>query len=186
MAEPDSKLTLFAPIGTDELLKGWQLHVARRRMVHERAARRSQRWHWWLGSIATVLVAFTGSALVSSWNADGAGVALRIAGGVTGTVTAVIVAFQTFLDLGARAERHRQSATEYKALLRRFERLNEQRASGSPCRVTDTELCAVVSELETELDRVDSRAPVVPERLTARIESRQSDYVEQARDLTKV
>ena len=178
-------LTLFTPEQFDEMLKGWQLHVARRRLIHEATARQSQRWHYIVGSVAAVLAAFAGSSLVSTWNADTSNNALSIVGGITGAAAAVLVAFQTFLDLGARAERHRQSAVEYKALLRRFERLAERRSGASPCgEMDDAALCTLVEELETELTRVDSKAPVVPAGLAADVEARPSEYVGTAARLT--
>jgi hypothetical protein len=183
--EPSKPLTIFAPEQLDELLKGWQLHVARRRLIHEATARQAQRGHYIVGSVAAVLAAFAGSSLVSTWNADTSNNALSLVGGITGAAAAVLVAFQTFLDLGARAERHRQSAVEYKALLRRFERLTERRSGSSPCGdMDDTALCSLVEELESELTQIDGKAPVVPARLAADIEGLPSQYVGIAKRLT--
>jgi len=178
------ELKLFSPAKTGDLLRGWQLHVGRRRDMHERAGRRAQQWHYIVGSAATVMAAFAGSSLVSTWNADERSNGLALAGGVIGAAAAVLVAFQTFLDLGARAERHRQSAVEYKALLRRFERLTERRSADSPCGVADDEaFCRAIEELEAELHRVDSRAPVVPVRLAAKVERRTLGYYSTAEAL---
>jgi hypothetical protein len=177
----DSSLMLFEPSEAEELLRGWQLHVGRRRVIHEQAARRAQYWHYIVGSIAVVLAGFAGSALVSSWSADSTNDTLALVGGITAAMAAMLSAFQTFLDLGGRAERHRQAATEYKGLLRRFERLSERRAAQSVCgQIDKNALCTLIDSLQTELQTVDAKAPVPPKGLAQHIEGKLPEYVDEA------
>jgi hypothetical protein len=48
----------------------------------------------------------------------------------------------------------------------------------------DAARCRLVEELESELTRVDGRAPVVPAGLATAIEARPSEYVDTAARLT--
>jgi hypothetical protein len=162
---------MFVPKAADELREGWQLHVARRRLIHERAARTAQRTHYVVGSLAVVLASFAGSSLVTSWNADDVNPTLGLVGGVSGAIAAMLTAFQTFLDLGGRAERHRQAANTYKALLRQFERMAEARQSEPDCEEdTDKLICTWLTEIQEALVDADDRAPVVPARLAQNVE----------------
>ncbi len=183
---PKDPLKLFQPQEAADLLHGWHLHVARRRLIHEEAARWAQSGHYIVGTLAAGLAAFTGSSLVSTWDTVGTDDTLVIAGGVMGALAAILAAVQTFLDLGGRAERHRQAANEYKDLLRQFERVSEQQVDGAICgRMADDELCAWVIQIQRTLRVVDDKAPVVPQRRARNVERREAASVTKAVDLTR-
>lgn len=169
----DLPLVLFEPSTADDLREGWQLHVVRRRTIHERAARNAQRAHYVVGSTAVVLATFAGSSLVSSWTADESNRTLALVGAVAVALAAMLTAFQTFLDLGSRAERHRQAANDYKVLLRQFEWISARRSQRSTdAGLSDDEYRAWIEQVQEELRTVDTKAPVVPLRLADSIEQR--------------
>ncbi|HEY8543899.1 MAG TPA: SLATT domain-containing protein [Acidimicrobiales bacterium] len=180
-SEPDGKadgdvVRLFDPTDATELLRGWQLHVARRRTVHEASARRLQRWNQWLGVPTTVFAAAAGtSAFAAGQAANGSSQdVLAIAGLVVGAAAAVTSHLSSSLNLGARAEAHRQAAGHYKQLLRSFERL----APDGGRVATD-----VLTTLENRLSEVDAGAPIVPKRLAQQEERKKVVVVTQAIDL---
>lgn len=181
---PEASLPLFQPEVADELVRGWQSHVARRRIIHDRAARRAQRWHYVVGSLATSLAAFAGSSMVSSWTTDPDNDGLALVGGTMVSIAGVLAGIQTFLDLGGRAERHRQAANEYKGLLRQFERLSERRVLDAVCGpMDDKELCSWIANVQDALRVVDDKAPVAPWRLAKSIERLPLDIVTNAGNL---
>ena len=166
---------LFDPTDATELLRGWQLHVSRLRTVHEASARRLQRWNHWLGVPTTVFAAAAGTSAFAAGQAEGATDVLAITGLVVGATAAVTSHLHSSLDLGARAEAHRQAASHYKQLLRSFERL----APDGGRVPADT-----LTTLENRLSEVDASAPIVPKRLAAQEESKRVVVVTEAVHLT--
>ena len=177
-AEPASNgkvVRLFDPTDATELLRGWQLHVSRRRTVHEASARRLQRWNHWLGVPTTVLAAAAGTSAFAAGQNEGPTEVLAVAGLVVGATAAVTSHLHSSLDLGARAEAHRQAASHYKQLLRSFERLSSDVARLP----ADT-----LTNLENRLSEVDASAPIVPKRLAAQEEAKRVVVVTEAIHLT--
>lgn len=180
-AEPVAEKTdgnvvrLFDPTDATELLRGWQLHVSRRRTVHEASARRLQRWNQWLGVPTTVFAAAAGTSAFAAGQADGPTEVLAVAGLVVGATAAVTSHLHSSLNLGGRAEAHRQAASHYKQLLRSFERLSPD-GGRVPA---DT-----LTTLENRLSEVDASAPIVPKRLAQQEERKRVVVVTQAIDLT--
>jgi hypothetical protein len=166
---------LFDPTDATELLRGWQLHVSRRRTVHEASARRLQRWNQWLGVPTTVFAAAAGTAAFAAGQVDGGTDVLAVAGLVVGATAAVTSHLHSSLNLGGRAEAHRQAASHYKQLLRSFERLAPE-GGRTPA---DT-----LTTLENRLSEVDASAPIVPKRLAQQEERKRVVVVTQAIDLT--
>jgi hypothetical protein len=168
----ESRVRIFDPTRTDELLRGWQLHVIRRRMIHEQTARRLQSFSYILGLPTAVFAAAAGSSAFAAWRSPAAeGTKLAVVGGILGLVATILATVQTFLDLGARAERHRQAAVVYKRMLRRLERLPPERISLAQLSTENLELAQDIKQLEAELGEADATAPVVPRGLAERIES---------------
>ncbi len=163
-------LKLFDPSETSELLRGWQLHVIRRREIHEAAARRLQRATYWLGVPAAILSAIAGCTAFAAWQSDSANHTVAIVGFAIGIAGAIATQVQTFLDLGARAERHRQAAVKYKEILRTFERMSPD-VGALPTSGSADALTADLEALESRLAQIDGTAPVVPKRLAQRIEA---------------
>jgi hypothetical protein len=169
---------VFEPETVGELLLGWQLHVSRRRDIHEQAARSAQAWSFVVGVPTAVLAGLAGSSAVGVWQSEGSNGTLAIIGGILGLLAAILASVQAFLDLGSRAERHRQAAISYKRLLRSFERVP---ASGQPLSEVrdDNEL----QRLQAELAEADGAAPVVPRRIAETVEERPMEVVLTARKL---
>jgi len=173
---------LFDPVETAELLRGWQLHVARRRTIHEAAARRLQRGSVWLAVPTTILAAVAGTAAFAAGQAVTATDALSIVGLVVGLGAAITSHLQSNLNLGARAEAHRLAASNYKVLLRMFERLSPEVGKLPPIGADDR-LSAALKEIETRIVDVDASAPIVPARVAQREESKEVVVVTEATKL---
>jgi hypothetical protein len=173
---------LFDPVETAELLRGWQLHVARRRTIHEAAARRLQRGSTWLAVPTTILAAVAGTSAFAAGQADSATDALSIIGLVVGLTAAITSHLQSNLNLGARAEAHRLAASNYKVLLRMFERLSPAMGKLPPIG-SDDPISATLQEIETRIADVDAAAPIVPARVAQREESKEVVVVTEATKL---
>jgi hypothetical protein len=96
----------------------------------------------------------------------------------------ILASVQTFLDLGSRAERHRQAAVAYKKLLRKFERIpvSEER---TPETAQDGDVAGALGRLEEELSEVDGAAPVVPRGIASRVEGRPMEIAHTAGELAE-
>ena len=181
-AEQVGTLRLFDPVETAELLRGWQLHVARRRAIHEAAARRLQRGSTWLAVPTTSLAAVAGTSAFAAGQAISTADALAIVGLVVGLGAAVTSHLQSNLNLAARAEAHRLAASSYKLLLRMFERLSPDMGRLPPIG-SDDSLSAVLQDIETRIADVDASAPIVPARLAQKEEAKEVVIVTEAAKL---
>jgi hypothetical protein len=170
---------LFDPIETAELLRGWQLHVARRRTIHETAARRLHRASTWLAVPTTILAAVAGTSAFGAARADSASDTLGIIGLVVGLGAAITSHLQSNLNLGARAEAHKLAASSYKVLLRMFERLSPDVGQLPPIGADDA-LSDVLQDIETRIADVDASAPIVPARVAQREEAKEVVVVTEA------
>ena len=177
--EEAGALRLFDPVETAELLRGWQLHVARRRTIHEAAARRLQRASTWLAVPTTILAAVAGTAAFAAARSDSATDTLGVVGLAVGLGAAITSHLQSNLNLGARAEAHRLAASSYKVLLRMFERLSPDVGRLPPIGADDA-LSTALKEIETRIADVDASAPIVPARVAQREESKQVVIVTEA------
>jgi hypothetical protein len=173
---------VFEPETVGELLLGWQLHVSRRRDIHEQAARNAQVWSFVVGVPTAVLAGLAGASAVGVWQSGGSNGTLAIIGGVLGLVAAILASVQAFLDLGSRAERHRQAAISYKRVLRSFERIPASDHKLSEVR-DDSQPGRELQRLQAELAEVDGAAPVVPRRIAEKVEDRPMEVVLKACEL---
>ena len=155
----------------NELLRGWQVHVARHGRIHEDAARSLQAFHYWLGVPAAALAAVAGSSAFAAWRSEASSTPLAAIGAAVGVAATILISVVTFLDLGARAERHRQAAASYKRMLRRLERFPPLTTKIESLSKADRTYKTIL-RLERELGETDSAAPVPPRRIAHRVVQR--------------
>jgi len=161
---------IFEPDNTNELLRGWLLHAHKGRDRHDLAARRCDQQRYLLGIPATIASAIVGTGVFAALQ-DSPSRSVQIMVGVLAVIAAILTSVQAFLDLGARAERHRMAGVKYKAIIRRLEQLGIG---------TISELgleAPVVTELRKNLDTLEEEMPVVPPPIYDVIEAK---YREQA------
>lgn len=164
---------VFEPDNPDELLRGWLLHAHKGRDRHDLAARRCDRQRILIGIPATVIGAVVGTSVFAALQ-ESPSRPVQIAVGVLAVVAAILTSLQSFLDLGARAERHRVAGVRYKAVIRRL----EQMGIGTLDRLTLE--APVLTELRESLDALEEDMPVVPPRVYDAIEARyaEKDFVD--------
>jgi hypothetical protein len=133
--------SLFEPDDPNELLRGWLLHAHKGRDRHDLAARRCDQRRYLIGVPATIVLAI---------------------------VAAILTSLQTFLDLGARAERHRLAGVRYKAVIRHLEQLG----IGTIKAGLDA---PVVTELRQRLDALEEEMPVVSPAIYDQVEAKYRD-----------
>jgi hypothetical protein len=145
---------LFEPDDPDELLRGWLLHAHKGRDRHDLAARRCDQRRYWLGIPATMASAIVGTSTFTALQAS-AEETVKLGVGALALLAAILVALQTFLDLGARAERHRVTGVRYKVMIRQLEQLG--------IKVLQPQVdSAKLTELRQRLDALEEETPVVP------------------------
>jgi hypothetical protein len=135
-----------------------------------------------MGVVAGILSAIAGSAAFVAWTGESTNTTAGILGLSVGLAAAIITQVQTFLDLGGRAEQHRQAAVRYKQALRSFERISPKLGALPEVGASD-DLSKRLDELEKTLAEADAAAPVVPARLARKVESRPAVVVTTAEEL---
>src|SRR5438876_9841241 len=98
--------SIFEPDNLNELLRGWLLHAHKGRDRHDLAARRCDQQRYLIGIPATVTSAIVGTTTFAAFQ-ESPDRAIQLLVGVLAIIAAILASLQSFLDLGARAERHR-------------------------------------------------------------------------------
>jgi hypothetical protein len=163
-----SPTSVFEPDDPNELLRGWLLHAHKGRDRHDLAARRCDQRRYLLGIPATIISGIVGTSTFAALQ-NSPDRTLQVVVGVLAILAAILVSLQAFLDLGARAERHRMAGVRYKAVIRQLEQLG----IGT---IKDWRLDApALTELRQRLDALEEEMPVVPPAIYDRIESKYRD-----------
>lgn len=156
---------LFEPDEPNELLRGWLLHAHKGRDRHDLAARRCDQRRYLLGVPATIISAIVGTSTFAALQ-QSPGRALQLVVGTLAIVAAILTSLQAFLDLGARAERHRIAGVRYKAVIRQMEQLGIGTIKGLGLDAP------ALSELRRQLDTLEQEMPVVPPGVYEQIEDK--------------
>ena len=169
---------IFEPANVEELLRGWVLHAHKGRDRHDEAARRSDRYRYWLGVPAIVLAAVVGTSVFASMQTN-VEAAPRIVIGLISFTASALASLQTFYNFADRSEKHRLAGARYKAIIRELEQvlaepIEQVQGKGD-----------YLADLRKRLDDLELEAPVVPEGIYLRIERRyaQVRFTEQAGEL---
>jgi hypothetical protein len=159
--------TVFEPDDSNELLRGWLLHAHKGRDRQDLAARRCDQRRYLLGIPASIIAAIVGTATFAALQkSPDRNIQLLV--GVLAIVAAILTSLQSFLDLGARAERHRMAGVRYKAVIRQL----EQQGIGTLGRPMDAPM---LNELRQRLDVLEEEMPVIPPRIYDQIELKYRD-----------
>lgn len=169
MTDPDPNIPkIFEPNDPNHLLRGWLLHAHKGRDRHDLAARQGDRWRLCLGIAATIISALVGTATFTALQ-DSSYWHIKLIVGVLVVLAAILTSLQSFLDLGARAERHRLAGVKYKAVIRHIEQLGIGTIQSLDA--------PVITELRTTLDNLEEEMPVVPPDVYKAIEARYRNKV---------
>jgi hypothetical protein len=168
---PPEPLPVYGFELVSALLRGWQTHVARQRLIHEQSARYVQHLHYLLGGFAVLFAAVAGSSAVAAWERQSSNTGLAVASALIAAVASVLAGVVTFLDLGGRAERHRKAAADYKQALRKLEAAAPPEAARLDA-LLDHQISGFVEGMRTVLGDIDASAPIPPRRIAERIERR--------------
>jgi len=159
---------VFEPDDPNELLRGWLLHAHKGRDRHDLAARRCDQRRYLLGVPATVISAIVGTSTFAALQ-ESPDRTLQLLVGVLAILAAILASLQAFLDLGARAERHRIAGVRYKAVIRQLEQLGIGAIKGWGLDAP------IVTEIRQRLDSLEEEMPVVPPSVYDRIEAKYRD-----------
>jgi hypothetical protein len=160
--------SIFEPDNLNELLRGWLLHAHKGRDRHDLAARRCDHQRHLLGIPATITAAIVGTSTFAALQ-ESPGRALQITVGGLAIIAAILASLQSFLDLGARAERHRSAGAKYKAVIRHMEQMGIGTLSGLALDAP------VVTDLRKSLDALEEEMPVVPPSIYDSVEAKYRD-----------
>jgi hypothetical protein len=161
-----ASVPVFEPDDVNELLRGWLLHAHKGRDRHDLTARRyGYQQRYLLGIPATIISAIVGTTTFAALQ-ESPNRAIQLLVGGLSVLGAILVSIQSFLDLGARAERHRIAGVRYKAAIRQLEQLGIGTISGL---VLDA---PAVTELRRQLDALEEEMPVVPPGVYDQIEAK--------------
>jgi hypothetical protein len=152
------------PGNTEELLRFWLLHAHKGRDRHDRAARHYDRIRNWLGGSATVLSAVVGTSVFTALSDKPSNTQIQISVGSIAVLSAILTGLGSYLNLAERVEKHRFAGIKYKEAVRELERL----LSVSVVNLSNAD--SSVTQFRDRFDQLEESAPVVPERIYARIE----------------
>jgi len=160
---------IFEPDNPNELLRGWLLHAHKGRDRHDLAARRCDQQRYLLGIPATVISAIVGTTVFATLQESPGSTTMQFLIGSLAIITAILASLQSFLNLGARAERHRIAGVKYKAVIRHLEQLG----IGTISRMKlDAPL---LNDVRQSLDALEEEMPVVPPRIYDLVETKYKD-----------
>jgi hypothetical protein len=156
--------TVFEPDDSNELLRGWLLHAHKGRDRQDLAARRCDQRRYLIGIPATIIAAIVGTATFAALQKS-PDRSVQLTVGMLAIVAAILTSLQSFLDLGARAERHRMAGARYKSVIRQLEQLG----IGTLSKTLDA---PVLNELRQRLDTLEEEMPVIPPRIYDQVETK--------------
>jgi hypothetical protein len=159
---------IFEPDNPNELLRGWLLHAHKGRDRHDLAARRSDHQRYLIGIPATITAAIVGTSTFAALQKNVDPTFQIVIGGLA-IIAAILSSLQAFLDLGARAERHRIAGAKYKAVIRHMEQMGIGTLAGLALDAP------VVTELRKNLDALEEEMPVVPPSVYDSVEAKYRD-----------
>jgi hypothetical protein len=159
--------TVFDPDDPNELLRGWLLHAHKGRDRHDLAARRCDQRRYPLGVPATIVAAVVGTSTFAALQTSPDRF-LQLVVGTLAIIAAILTSLQTFLDLGARAERHRLAGVRYKTIIRQLEQLG----IGTIKPGLDV---PALAEVRNRLDALEEEMPVVPPAVFDQVEAKYRD-----------
>lgn len=143
----------------ERVLMVWYRRARESQFAHYRSASRYAFLARLLGIPSVVLSAVAGTALFATLQKETTSFDLRLALGLISVLAGVLAALQTFLGLGARADRHRAAGSAYGAVRREI----EQYHAVPPPRTAEA-VKAVMNRLRERLDAIAEKAPDVPDR----------------------
>jgi hypothetical protein len=126
-------------------------------VAHNRATDDFGWRHLVVGGAAAVLAGVVSAGVLSNLQGKQAPLSLRIAAAAIAALSAVLVALQTHLNYGSRAERHRRSSRKYGALVDRIDEM----LIGPPSSLRDRD----IHDVRAEFDKIKEIAPNVPPRV---------------------
>ena len=162
---------IFEPDNPNELLRGWLLHAHKGRDRHDLAARRCDQQRYLLGIPATIISAIVGTSIFVALQQTSSATLTQVLIGSLAIIAAILTSLQSFLDLGARAERHRIAGAKYKTIIRRLEQLGIGTISNM--KLEDP----MLTEVRQNLDTLEEEMPVVPPSLYDLVEAKYQDKV---------
>jgi hypothetical protein len=151
------------PVDGNELLRFWLLHAHKGRDRHDKAARRNDKFFYWLGVPAVILSAAVGTSIFATLNAQ-VGSEFKVILGLVSIAAAILLSLQTFANFGSRAESHRLAGVKYKIVIRELEQI-----LAGPLQQC-LENAEFLNNLRSRLDSLETEAPIVPESIYRAVE----------------
>jgi conflict system pore-forming effector with SLATT domain len=169
---------IFEPATIEDLVRGWMIHAHKGRDRHDEAARKYDRYRFWLGGPTVALSAIVGTSIFISMESKvdpRAGILF----GLISIISSVLAGLQTLLNFAERAEKHRVAGVKYKELIRELEQLV---AESKKHLETPGES---FTDIRKRLDALELAAPVVSARIYKSIEKKYSGvaFIEKAAQL---
>jgi hypothetical protein len=164
----DRTKKLPEPCNGKELLLFWLLHAHKGRDRHDKAARRNDKFFYWLGVPAVIISAVVGTSIFATLD-EQVGSEFKVILGLVSIASAILLSLQTFANFGSRAESHRLTGVKYKNVIRELEQI----FAGQLEQYQDD--AEFLDKLRNRLDALETEAPIVPESIYAVVEGDYKD-----------
>jgi|GEM_PF-4303027 len=149
----------------DDRLEKWRMR-AERSKAYQQAAARDQQWKFMLVGVPTVLLSALTAALgFLGLGFDGiAAFYIGIAIGTIGTISTLLTALQTFLNLGKNSESHQRGSVRFGDVARDIE------ATLATPVTSRGDLASVVSRYAERMNAAAGEAPPVSRRIMQQVD----------------
>lgn len=138
-----------------DLLRNWRRATCVADLAHSRATDVLSRRNSVLGALATVFGAIVSAGAFTTLQVDRAPVGVRLGAAIVAAAAAALIGLQTYMNYGARAERHRRTSREYDRLLHKMDEL----LSDSPSTVRNERLDRIRREFAQVADAAPNVGP---------------------------
>ena len=140
---------------TLDLLRGWRRETRRAELAHSRATDVLSRRHFAVGGVATVLGATVSAGAFATLQGDRAPLGVRLGAAVIAAAAAGLIALQTYLNYGGRAEANRRASRAYDGLGHEMDQL----LSGSLSALSSARLDRIRREFARAADAAPNVGP---------------------------
>ncbi len=135
-------------------LKEWDRRTSRAVEAHYESAKKLRRNHYILGIVALVIVTLMGVLKDLKTDGEYKPICSAIFYVISAAAT-ILISFQTFLNYGQRAEKHREAGSKYSSVRRKIEHLANKIFS------TEEALEETIESLRLKIDSLSESTPEV-------------------------
>lgn len=148
-----------------KLIAEWDRRLSRANYAHYESAKSLNQRHLWLGMPVVILTSIVSTSIFANNTNSNPNNLITIITGCVSLLAAILSAMQTFLKFSERAEKHRQSASQYSIIRRELEIIK------SSSNLNEVELTNRLQIVKEKLDGLSNQAEPISPRIWNKAEA---------------